>query len=92
MRAGHHFANRQPVHVAHRVIKQLQRSRSRPRALQRHVLHVIADQFADARRAIDMRDDLDHEGRLRQRLLQRIERQFAMPVGLWDLLTAFATK
>ena len=42
---------------------RVQRGRSAPGALQRHVLQVVAHQLADARRAIDMRDDLEQEVR-----------------------------
>ncbi len=75
------LAHRQAVHVAHGVVEELQRGRACPRALQRHVLAVVADQLADARRAIDVRDDLDHEGGLGQALQDRRWIDLAMLVA-----------
>src|ERR1700730_15579022 len=73
-----HLTHRQPRHVAQRVLEELDRSRPRPGSLHRDVFHVIAHQLADPRRAVDMRDDLDHEVRSGQRLQQRRGIQLAM--------------
>src|SRR5262249_53700465 len=53
-----------PRNVTLGVLEQLQRRGPAPSAFDRHILHVIADQLADARPAIHVRDDLDHEIRL----------------------------
>src|SRR5262245_33757443 len=58
-----HLAYRQSGDVAEGVVEQLNGARTTPRTLYRDVFHVIAHQFADPRRAVDMRDDLDHEVR-----------------------------
>src|SRR5690349_9938640 len=68
MGGRNHFAHRQPRHIAERMIKKLDRCGAGPSPLHRDILHVIAHQLADPRRAVDMRDDLDHEVRPRQRL------------------------
>src|SRR5271169_4865744 len=81
MAGADHFAHRQPRHVAHRMLEQLDRRRAGPGALNRHVLEVIAHQLADARRAIDVRDDLDHERWPGEGLLQRRRVDLAMLVA-----------
>src|SRR5713226_862031 len=46
---------------------ELEGRRSGPRALQQDVLEMIANQLANARRAVDVRDDLEEEARLVER-------------------------
>src|SRR5271167_808917 len=78
MAGADHFAHRQPRHVAHGMLEKLDRGRAGPSALDRHVFEVITHQFADARRAIDVRDDLDHERWPGEGLLQRRRVDLAM--------------
>src|SRR5438874_3392999 len=66
-----HLAHRQPRHIAQRMIEKLDRGRPGPGPLYGDVLHVIPHQLADARRAVDMRDDLDHEVGAGERLQKR---------------------
>src|ERR1700687_78160 len=47
--------------------RQMERRRPGPRAFDRDVLEMIYDQFADAWRAVDMRNDLEQEVRCRKR-------------------------
>jgi hypothetical protein len=49
-----------------RVRRQIERRRPGPRALDRDILEMIFDQFADAWRAVDMRNDLEQEVRRRE--------------------------
>src|ERR1700730_2737473 len=48
----HHFAHRQPRHIAQRMLKELDGGRARPGPLYRDVLHIVAHQLADPRRAV----------------------------------------
>src|ERR1700730_91461 len=73
-----HLADRQPRHVAQRVLEELDRGRPRPGPLHRDVFHVVAHQLADPRRAVDMRDDLEHEVRPGEDLVQGGRVEFAM--------------
>src|SRR5580704_8643182 len=73
-----HLTHRQPRHVAQRVLEELDRSWAGPDALHRDVFHVVAHQLADPRRAVDMRDDLEHEVRPGERLQQRRRVELAM--------------
>src|SRR6201988_704304 len=54
-----HFAHRQPRHVAQRMLEELDCARAGPGTLHCDILHVVAHQLADPRRAVDMRDDLE---------------------------------
>src|SRR6476619_8421188 len=47
--------------------RQMERRRPGPRAPDRDILEMIFDQFADAWRAVDMRNDLEQEVRRRKR-------------------------
>src|SRR6478672_8384159 len=47
--------------------RQMERRRPGPRAPDRDILEVVFDQFADAWRAVDMRNDLEQEVRCRKR-------------------------
>ena len=76
-----HLADRQPRDIAHRVFEELDRGGAGPGALHRDVLAVVAHQFADARRAVDVRDDLDHEVRPRQALQDRRRIELAVLVA-----------
>src|SRR5437868_1939407 len=73
-----HLAYRQPRHIAQRVLEELDGSRAGPGPLHRDVFHVVAHQLANARRAVDMRDDLEHKVRSGERLQQRRRVEFAM--------------
>src|SRR5271169_4099198 len=73
-----HLANRQARHVAQRVLEELDRGWPGPGTLHRDVLHVVAHQLANPRRAVDVRDDLEHEVRPRERLQQRRRVNLAM--------------
>src|ERR1700720_4977965 len=73
-----HLTHRQPRHVAQRVLEELDRSWAGPDAHYRDVFHVVAHQLADPRRAVDMRDDLEHEVRPGERLEQRRRVELAM--------------
>src|ERR1700720_1770120 len=64
MRGGYPFAHGKSRNVALGVLERLQRRGTPPRTLERHILQVVAHQLADARPAIDVRNDLDHEVRL----------------------------
>ena len=66
--AGNHFAHRQLGNRCEPVRIQRQCRRTGPRAFEHNVTQVVAHQFADERRAIDMRDDLEQEARFFQRL------------------------
>src|SRR5271165_6381825 len=76
-----HFVDRQPRDIAHRVLEELDRGRAGPGALHRDVLAMVAHEFADARRAVDVRDDLDHEVRPRQALQDRRRIELAVLVA-----------
>src|SRR5258705_489042 len=58
---GDHLAHRQPRHVGERVREQAERRGAGPCLFQHDILKVEAHQFADPRRAIDMRDDFQNE-------------------------------
>src|SRR5450631_1394581 len=64
---GHHLENWQVSYGCQRMRRQMERRRPGPRALYRDVLEMIFDQFADAWRAVDMRNDLEQEVRRRKR-------------------------
>src|SRR6202022_3950414 len=64
---GHHFENWQVSYGCQRMRRQMERRRPGPRAFDRDVLEMIFDQFADAWRAVDMRNDLEQEVRRRKR-------------------------
>src|SRR5271166_2075195 len=81
MRGGYHLAHRQPRNVALGVLEKLQRRGPAPGALERHILQVVADQLADARSAIDVRDDLEHEARLDEALEQGLVLDLVMLVA-----------
>src|SRR5216683_6729255 len=63
-------------HRCQRMRVELQRDRPGPGAFDRDVLEVVLDDLADARRAVDMGDDLQEEVRRRERGLdgRRIRR------------------
>src|SRR6185437_14807905 len=69
--AGQHLEHRQLGHRRQRMRAQIERGRPGPGALERDILEVVLDDLADARRAVDMRDDLQEEVRRRQRRLHR---------------------
>src|SRR5512135_2196586 len=73
--AAEDLAHRQRRHRRERVVEQLQRRRSLPGALHRDVLHVIADELADAGAAVDVRNDLQQVVRRAQRRQDRLVRQ-----------------
>src|SRR5215471_2684318 len=81
VRGGNDLMHRKPRNVTLGVLEQLQRRRPAPRALERYILQVIADQFADARAAIDVRDDLDHETRFCEALQQGLRIELVMLVS-----------
>src|SRR6202011_4434011 len=64
---GHHLENWQVSYRCQRMRRQMERRRPGPRALERDILEMIFDQFADAWRAVDMRNDLEQEVRRRER-------------------------
>src|SRR5664279_3856255 len=64
---GHHLENRQVSYGCQRMRRQMQRCRPGPRAPDRDILELIFDQFADAWRAIDMRNDLEQTVRRSER-------------------------
>ena len=64
---GHHLENWQVGYGCQRMRRQMERRRPGPRALDRDILEMIFDQFADAWRAVDMRNDLEQEVRRRKR-------------------------
>src|SRR5438552_976965 len=64
------LAHWQPRHIAQRMLEELDCPRTRPSALHGDAFHVIAHQLADPRRAVDMRNDLDHEVRAGERFQQ----------------------
>src|SRR5450755_3120241 len=49
---GHHLENWQVSYGCQRMRRQMERRRPRPRALDRDILEMIFDQFADAWRAV----------------------------------------
>src|SRR5215470_11827709 len=59
--------HRQFSHRRHRMRVERQRARAGPRTLDRDVLEIILDQLANARAAVDMRDDLQQEIRRGER-------------------------
>src|ERR1700704_2476501 len=61
--------DRQFGHRRHGMRAERQRARTGPRALDRDVLEMVLDQFANARAAVDMRDDLQEEIRRGERRL-----------------------
>src|SRR3954470_13954097 len=61
---GHHLENWQISYGCQRMGRQMERRRPGPRALDRDILEMIFDQFADAWRAVDVRNDLEKEVRL----------------------------
>src|ERR1700737_1087716 len=63
MRGGYHLAHGKSRNIALGVLEHLQGRGAPPRPLERHILQVVAHQLADARPAIDVRNDLDHEVR-----------------------------
>ena len=64
---GHHLENWEVSYGCQRMRRQMKRRRPGPRALDRDILEMIFDQFADAWRAVDMRNDLEQEVRRRKR-------------------------
>jgi hypothetical protein len=58
MTGGQHFQHRQIRHRGKGVVMQFKPGGAGPSAFYRHILKVILDQFANPRRAIDIRDDL----------------------------------
>ena len=66
MGAGKHIQDRKFRDISHRMGKQLERCRAAPCPFQRNILPAIAHKLANPRAAIDMRDDLDEEIRLRR--------------------------
>src|SRR5215472_1297879 len=81
MAARNDAAHRQTGNVAQCMIEKLNSGRTGPSALQRNVLAVIAHKLADPRRAIHVRDDLDHEIRLCEILQQRLWIELMMLVA-----------
>src|SRR6516164_5505124 len=57
---------------------ELQRCRSCPRALEHDVLEIVANEFADARRPVDVRDDLQEEARLVESLRDSVHVKLAV--------------
>src|SRR5882672_11065871 len=73
MLGAQHFKHRQFRHRCQRMRRQRQCRRTFPGTLHRHILQVIAHQLADARGAVDMRNDLQKiVGRDAQALPQRL--------------------
>ena len=56
---GHHLENWQVSYGCQRMRRQMERRRPGPRALYRDILEMVFDEFANARRAVDMRNDLE---------------------------------
>ncbi|KZE35759.1 hypothetical protein AVW15_12495 [Chelatococcus daeguensis] len=81
MQGGHDFEHQQFRHRRQRMRVERQGREPRPRPFDDDVLEEIYDEFADARRAIDMRDDLEREVRLDQRGPHGIETGAAMLVA-----------
>src|SRR5215471_5166671 len=71
MGCRNHLMHRQPRHIAQRMIEKLDRCRPGPCPLYGDVFHIIPHQLADARCAVDMRNDLGYEIGPGQRLQQR---------------------
>src|SRR5262249_47671535 len=53
--------------------RERKRRRARPRALKRDVVEIIFDELADARTAVDVRNDLEQKVRGRERSAHRVE-------------------
>jgi putative ABC transport system permease protein len=64
MHGRDHVQHRQPGHVSHHMRTEIECGRRRPGLLEHDIGEVIADQFANARAGVDMRNDLDREIRL----------------------------
>src|SRR6478672_5495006 len=62
---GYHLENWQIGYGCQRMRRKMERRRPGPCALDRDILEMIFDQFADAWRAVDMRNDLEQEVRRR---------------------------
>ena len=58
---GHHLLHRQLGQGRQCVGGQAERRRAGPGTFQVDILQVVLDQLANARRAVDMRDDLEQE-------------------------------
>src|SRR5574340_615779 len=61
MNARHDFAHRQPYDRGEGVIKQFERDRTAPGALELDILELILHQLTDTRCVVDVRDDLQQE-------------------------------
>jgi len=64
---GDDFEHRQLRDRSKRMGRERDRARAGPRPLERHVLEVIFDELADARAAVDVRNDLEQKIRRRER-------------------------
>src|SRR5713101_4651154 len=69
--ARHDLQDRKLGHRRQRMRVEVERGRAGPGAFDRDVLEVVLDELADARRAVDMRDDLQQEVRCGERYLHR---------------------
>src|SRR6516162_7118302 len=81
MAGGNDAAHRQTGNVAQGMLEKLNGGRAGPGALQRDPLAIIAHKLADPRRAIDVRDDLDHEIGFREGFQQRLWIELMMLVA-----------
>jgi hypothetical protein len=81
---AHHLENWQVSYGCQRM-RRSRAPQAGPRALDRDILEMIFDQFADAWRTVDMRNDLEQEVRRRKRrsdLRQlRVRRDKALSAG-----------
>ena len=81
MRAGDDFQHGQLRDGRQRMVEQLQRGGARPRPLDGQVFQEVADEFADARRAVDMRNDLQQVIGRGQRRQDRVVRKRSVLVA-----------
>src|SRR6516225_1927725 len=81
VRGGDDFPDRKIRNRRERVGMKLERRRSSPRALEDDVREIEANQFADARRAVDMGDDLQQQTRLVERLGDDSSVEFAVLIA-----------
>src|SRR4051794_28167100 len=66
MNRGDDLEYRQLGDWSKRMRRERNRARAGPRPLERHVLEVIFDELADARAAVDVRNDLEQKIRCRE--------------------------
>src|SRR5581483_7536408 len=79
--AAEHFAHGKRRDRGKRMVEQLQRCRSIPGALHGDVLHEVANEFADARAAVDMWNDLQQEVWCGKRIQDRLVRKRSVLVA-----------